>query len=118
MAAPVSIETDKEIMLVLATAGVVVPAMSRVKVSPVVGFLVTGIVMGPHGLSRLAGDVPFLDAITVSDILEFPAFAELGIMLLMFLIGIELSFNRLMTMRRLIFGLGGLQVAGSITAIG
>lgn len=117
MAAPVNVATYKEIMLVLATAGVVVPGMSRLKISPVVGFLLAGIVMGPHGLSRFAETLPLVDVFTISDSSEFPAMAELGILLLMFLIGIELSFNRLMTMRKLIFGFGGLQVVGSMVLL-
>ena len=117
MAAPVNIAAYKEIILVLGTAGVVVPVMSRLKISPVVGFLLAGIIMGPYGLSRLSGQFPLIEYVTISDSSEFPAFAELGILLLMFLIGIELSFNRLMTMRRLIFGFGGLQVLGSMAII-
>ena len=53
MAAPVNIAAYKEIILVLGTAGVVGPVMSRLKISPVVGFLLAGIIMGPFGLSRL-----------------------------------------------------------------
>ncbi len=117
MAAPVNIAAYKEIILVLGTAGVVVPVMSRLKISPVVGFLLAGIIMGPYGLSRLSGQFPLIEYVTISDSSEFPAFAELGILLLMFLIGIELSFNRLITMRRLIFGFGSLQVLGSMAII-
>lgn len=47
MAAPVNVAAYKEIILVLATAGLVVPGMSRLKISPVVGFLLAGIIMGP-----------------------------------------------------------------------
>ena len=86
MAAPVNIAAYKEIILVLGTAGVVVPVMSRLKISPVVGFLLAGIIMGPYGLSRLSGQFPLIEYVTISDSSEFPAFAELGILLLMFLI--------------------------------
>ncbi len=117
MALPVNISTYKEIILVLATAGALVPSLSRLKISPVVGFLVMGVVMGPYGLSRFADHIPYVDYITISDHSDFPALAELGILLLMFLIGIELSFNRLVTMRKMIFGYGALQVIGSMALI-
>ena len=117
MASPVNINAYKEIILVLGTAGVVVPVMTRLKISPVVGFLLAGIVMGPYGLSRFSNTIPFFEYITISDSSDFPTLAELGILFLMFLIGIELSFNRLNTMRKLIFGYGALQVIGSAAVI-
>ena len=117
MATAVNVSTYKEVILVLATAGALVPGLRRIKISPVVGFLVTGAIMGPYGLSRLAAHIPYVDYVTISDKSDFPALAELGILLLMFLIGIELSFNRLMTMRKAIFGYGGLQVIGSMALL-
>lgn len=117
MAAPVNIATYKEIVLVLGTAGLIVPALNRLKISPVVGFLLAGVLMGPYGLARFADTVPLIEMITISDKSDFPALSELGILLLMFLIGIELSFNRIKTMRKLIFGFGGTQIIGSLVLI-
>ena len=117
MAAPVNIATYKEIILVLGTAGIVVPGLNRLKISPVVGFLLAGILMGPYGLAQFAGSIPFIELITITDQSDFPALSELGILLLMFLIGIELSFNRIKTMRKLIFGFGGTQILGSVILI-
>jgi CPA2 family monovalent cation:H+ antiporter-2 len=117
MAAPVNIATYKEIILVMGTAGLIVPALNRIKISPVVGFLLAGVLMGPYGLARFADTIPFIDLITISDSSDFPALSELGILLLMFLIGIELSFNRIKTMRKLIFGFGGTQIIGSLIII-
>jgi hypothetical protein len=50
-------ENYKELLLFLATAGVIVPLFGRLKVSPVFGFLAAGIVLGPFGLGALAKDV-------------------------------------------------------------
>src|SRR5690606_9935029 len=54
--------------------------------------------------------VPFLYWITVTDAKNVAGIAELGVVFLLFLIGLELSYGRLLTMRRMVFGLGSLQV--------
>ena len=108
----------REAMIVLATAAVLVPLGQRFKLNPILGFLIAGAVLGPHGLGALSGYVPALHWITISQEKGLGAIAELGVVFLLFLIGLELSFKRLITMRRLVFGLGTLQVATSATAIG
>jgi CPA2 family monovalent cation:H+ antiporter-2 len=108
----------REAMIVLATAAVLVPLGQRFKLSPILGFLVAGAVLGPKGLGALSGYVPALEWITVSQEKGLGAIAELGVVFLLFIIGLELSFKRLITMRRLVFGLGTLQVAISAVAIG
>lgn len=114
-------ETDlavyKDVLLVLGTAGVVVPLMTRIKVSPVLAFLIAGAVLSPKGLGLLSTSIPAMSWLTVSSPEQVAKFAELGVVFLLFLIGLELSFERLMTMRRLVFGLGALQVILSATAI-
>jgi CPA2 family monovalent cation:H+ antiporter-2 len=114
-------ETDlavyKDVLLVLGTAGVVVPLMSRLKVSPVLAFLLAGAVLSPQGLGLLREYAAPFGWLTVSSPEQVAKFAELGVVFLLFLIGLELSFERLMTMRRLVFGLGALQVILSATAI-
>ena len=65
---------------------------------------------GPLGLGSFIKSFPFLYWLTVSDAENVAAIAELGVVFLLFMVGLELSFNRLMTMRRLVFGMGGLQV--------
>jgi monovalent cation:H+ antiporter-2, CPA2 family len=117
MAAPVDLTTYKDALLVLGTAGVIVPLMVRFKISPVLAFLLAGAVLSPKGLGVLAERWPFLDWITVSSPDRVGHIAELGVVFLLFLIGLELSFERLVTMRRLVFGLGGLQVLISSTLI-
>ena len=108
----------REAMIVLATAAVLVPLGQRFKLSPILGFLIAGAVLGPHGLGALSGYLPALHWITISQEKDLGAIAELGVVFLLFLIGLELSFKRLITMRRLVFGLGTLQVAASATVIG
>lgn len=108
----------REAMIVLVTAAVLVPLGQRFRLSPILGFLIAGAVLGPHGLGALKGYLPPLQWITVSEDKGLGAIAELGIVFLLFIIGLELSFKRLLTMRRLVFGLGTLQVSISAVIIG
>ncbi len=108
----------REAMIILATAAVLVPIGQRFKLSPILGFLIAGAVLGPHGLGALKGIIPPLEWVTVSEERGLGAMAELGVVFLLFLIGLELSFKRLLTMRRPVFGLGTLQVSLSAVIIG
>ena len=103
----------KDLVLFLATAGIVVPLFKRLKLSPVLGFLGAGVLLGPYGLGRLAGAGALAGAVTVSKPDEVAQLAEFGVVFLLFMIGLELSWERLRLMRRLVFGLGALQVAWS-----
>jgi CPA2 family monovalent cation:H+ antiporter-2 len=94
----------------LATAGVVVPLFKRLKVSPVLGFLAAGVALGPQALGRLVPAYPWLDYFTVTQPAQIADLAELGVVFLLFMIGLELSWERLRLMRRMVFGLGALQV--------
>lgn len=107
----------KDLVLFLATAGVVVPLFRRWRISPILGFLGAGVVLGPFGLGSLSGTVGWLDYFTVENPEEIAQLAELGVVFLMFTIGLELSWERLRLMRRYVFGLGAAQVALSIAAI-
>jgi Kef-type K+ transport system membrane component KefB len=100
----------KDILIVLATAGIIVPLLLRAGFSSILGFLIAGIVLGPHLLGQLANQVPALSALTIADPESVASLAELGVVFLLFLIGLELSYERLKTMRKLVFGFGGLQV--------
>jgi CPA2 family monovalent cation:H+ antiporter-2 len=97
-------------LVFLGTAGVVVPIVRRWGWSPILGYLGAGAVVGPLGLGSLSDTVPALSWFTISDSGSVGGIAELGIVFLLFLIGLELTFHRLSTMRRLVVGLGGLQV--------
>ena len=97
-------------LVVLGTAGVVVPMVRRWGLSPVLGYLGAGAILGPLGLGSISNVFPALSWFTISDAQNVAGIAELGIVFLLFLIGLELSFPRLSTMRRLVIGLGGSQV--------
>src|SRR4051812_47544184 len=100
----------KDVVLFLATAGVVVPLFRRWKISPILGFLGAGVLLGPFGLGRLAHEVSWLSAFTIDNPAEVSQLAEFGVVFLLFMIGLELSWERLRALRRYVFGLGALQV--------
>ena len=108
----------REMIIFLIAAGVMVPLFHRFRVSPVLGYLVVGGIIGPFGLGLLADDFPILSQVVISDIAGVQALAELGIVFLLFTIGLELSLERLWAMRRLVFGLGSLQVLVTGAIIG
>lgn len=97
-------------LVILGAAGVIIPAFARIRISPVIGFILVGAAVGPVGLGALAGDHPWLSAITITDSERIDPFAEIGILMLLFGIGLELSFRRLWAMRRKVIGLGGAQM--------
>jgi CPA2 family monovalent cation:H+ antiporter-2 len=117
MAGPSEIFVFKDALIVLGTAAVVAPVVHRLKVSPVLGFLVVGAALGPHGLGRLADFSRAIDWVTVTGERQIAFIADLGIVFLLFFIGLELSMRRLITMRRLVFGLGGAQTLLTTLAI-
>ncbi|WP_420477916.1 cation:proton antiporter [Brevundimonas sp. FT23028] len=100
----------KDLLVFLAAAGVVVPLFNRLKISPVLGFLAAGVFLGPDGLARFSDTVPWLGWLTISDASQLRSLSELGVAFLLFMIGLELSWERLKAMRRLVFGLGLSQV--------
>src|SRR5712691_7915145 len=110
MASTINVAAYSDALVVLGTAGIVVPIVSRLGFSPVLGYLAAGALLGPFGLGSLIQSFPALFWFTVSNAEDVAGIAELGVVFLLFLIGLELSLHRLMTMRRLVFGLGGLQV--------
>src|SRR5258708_5590680 len=112
---PVGGYTD--LVLFLATAGIVAPLFKRLRVSPILGFLAAGVALGPYGLGGLAKAYPWLAAFSVSRPAEIAQTAALGVVFLLFTIGLELSWDRLRQMWRLVFGLGGLQVALTTAAL-
>ncbi|HEX8233946.1 MAG TPA: cation:proton antiporter [Caulobacteraceae bacterium] len=111
MAAELQPQTYSNVTAFLATAGIVVPLFKRLRISPVLGFLGAGVALGPYGLGSLVPQAPFLDYVTVTRPEQIAELAEFGVIFLLFMIGIELSWERLRLMRRLVFGLGGIQVA-------
>lgn len=118
LAATVDPSVYKDAAVVLATAGVIVPFAKSFKINSVVAFMACGALLGPFGLGGLVSSVPLLSTITVSSPEALAGPAELGVAFLLFVIGLELSFERLKTMRRLVFGLGLGQIVLSAAAIG
>ena len=101
----------KDVVLFLATAGVVVPLFRRWRLSPILGFLGAGVVLGPSGLGALSHEWRWLGALTIDNPAEVAQLAEFGVVFLLFMIGLELSWERLRSLRRYVFGMGALQVA-------
>lgn len=87
-----------DIVILLVAAVVAVPIFRAVGFGAVPGFLVAGVLVGPSGLAL------------IDNVTEISRLSELGVVLLLFIIGIELKPSRLWLMRRLVFGLGTLQV--------
>jgi monovalent cation:H+ antiporter-2, CPA2 family len=105
----------KDMVLVLGAAGLVIPAFAALRISPVIGFILIGVAAGPFGLGQLPG----LGWLQLSNPEALAAPAELGVALLLFALGLELSLDRIRTMRSQIFGLGSQQMlicAGAMVA--
>jgi len=104
-------------LTILGAAGIVIPAFARLKVSPVIGFIIVGIIAGPYALGALARAHPWLHAVSISDPAAIEPFAELGIILLLFSAGLHISFRRLRTMGKTVFGLGSAELLGCAVLI-
>jgi CPA2 family monovalent cation:H+ antiporter-2 len=117
LAATIDIPAYQDALVVLGTAGVVVPMVRRWGINPVLGYLGAGALLGPFALGSLQATLPIVNWITIHDARNLSLIAELGVVFLLFLIGLELSYERLMTMRRLVLGLGSLQVVVTGAAI-
>ena len=117
MAGVIDIAAFKEPVIILTAAAIVVPLFHRFKISPVLGFILCGVILGPSGLGGLATSAPWLNTFTIQDRDSIATMAELGIVFLMFAIGLELSLERLNMMRRTVFGLGSAQMTLSTLVI-
>eukprot|EP00189_Rhodosorus_marinus_P001729 CAMPEP_0113969026 /NCGR_PEP_ID=MMETSP0011_2-20120614/9960_1 /TAXON_ID=101924 /ORGANISM="Rhodosorus marinus" /LENGTH=683 /DNA_ID=CAMNT_0000982381 /DNA_START=267 /DNA_END=2318 /DNA_ORIENTATION=+ /assembly_acc=CAM_ASM_000156 len=95
----------KETLELLIASAVVVPLFKRFNLSPVLGFLAAGVALGPHGL-RL-----------VTELDDIAQIADIGVLFLLFEMGLELSIDRLKKLRVYAFGLGTLQMALTSTAL-
>ena len=118
MASPLLSSGFSDALVILGAAGLVIPAFARAKISPVIGFILVGLLVGPFGLGALVKSYPWLYHITISDPHAIEPFAEFGIVLLLFSIGLELSFKRLWSMRQLVFGTGAAQLIASGIILG
>lgn len=103
----------QSVLVLLAAAVLVVVVFRSLKLPPLLGYLIVGVLIGPHALGW------------VTSTEEVRNLAEIGVVFLMFSIGLEFSLSRLVTMRRIVFGLGAAQVLvtlllvlGVATAVG
>jgi CPA2 family monovalent cation:H+ antiporter-2 len=108
----------REVLIFLVASAVVVPLFHRLRASPVLGYLIVGGLIGPYGLGLLADDLGWLSHVVITDVEAIQPLAKFGVIFLLFSIGLELSFERLWSMRHLVFGLGTLQVVVSALVIG
>lgn len=108
----------KDAIVFLVAAGIIVPLFHRARMGAVIGFVLVGVAVGPFGLGRLAPQHPWINWITIEKPAQAEPFAELGVIFLLFLLGLEMSFERLWTLRRYVFGVGAAQVAISALALG
>jgi len=118
MAGPVDGGAYREALIVLGTAGVVIPAFHRLKINPILGFLIAGALIGPNVLGPLVDSFPWLSYLVLGDTAEISQLAELGVVFLLFMVAIELSFERMLALRRLVLGFGTIQILASAAAIG
>ncbi len=99
----------KDALVFFVAAGLVVPVLRAVKLPAVVGFILAGIALGPSGFSAFSDQIPILEYVTISDPAAAAPLAELGVLFLLFLLGLELSFQKLWALKRTVFGAGTFQ---------
>ena len=100
------LEFLKSLVVIFGTSAFVILVLHRIKIPSIVGFLIAGALVGPYGL-RLVTDVHAIEML-----------AEIGVILLLFTIGIEFSMTKLMRIKKAVIGGGGLQVLLTIGAAG
>lgn len=98
----------KSLVAILGVSAIVVFILGRLRVSSVVGFLIAGVILGPHGFGL------------IKDVHNVEVLAEIGIILLMFTIGLEFSLKNLLQLRHAVFGGGLFQIlltTGAVTIL-
>jgi CPA2 family monovalent cation:H+ antiporter-2 len=104
--------------LFLVLAAIIIPILRYLKIPVALGYLLAGIALGPYGLGVMIEHFPTLEALSIKDDKTLKILAEIGIVLLLFVIGLELTPRKLWQMRNLVFGLGGTQVAVTALLVG
>jgi len=107
----------KDALVFLLAAGLVVPALRALKLPAVVGFILAGIALGPWGLGALSDTWAPLGFFTIAEPEAAQPFAELGVLFLLFLLGLELSVEQLWSLRRIVFGAGIVQAGVSASVL-
>ncbi|MHB8854393.1 MAG: cation:proton antiporter domain-containing protein [Ignavibacteriaceae bacterium] len=93
----------KDIVIILLVSLPIIYLFKKINIPSILGFLVAGLIIGPYGFKLIA------------DIQNIKAMAEVGVMLLLFTIGLEVSLTRLVKMKKMLFYAGGLQIVITIT---
>jgi CPA2 family monovalent cation:H+ antiporter-2 len=101
----------KDALVFLMAAGLVVPLLNKLKIPTVTGFILTGVMLGVSGIGLYAESFPLIDYFTISDPDRVAPFAELGVLFLLFLLGLEMSVEKLWALRRIVLGAGLVQVS-------
>jgi len=115
--AGIDITAYSDALVVLGTAGILIPIFRKWGLSPVLGYLAAGAVLGPFGLGSFTRSFHPLYWFTITNASNVSGIAELGIVFLLFVVGLELSLQQLAQMRKLVGGLGSLQVLLSTALI-
>jgi monovalent cation:H+ antiporter-2, CPA2 family len=118
MALELAHEGLSDALVILGAAGIVIPAFARFRITPIIGFLLVGVLVGPMALGSLASEYPWLSWVSISDTEDIRVIGDYGVILLLFSIGLELSLRRLWRMRRQVFGLGAAEMLGCGLVIG
>ena len=117
MASPQETILVKDALVFLFAAGIIVPLFKKLHLPLVVGFVIAGLGLGPYGLASFINEAPWLSHITISDPKAAHTFAELGVLFLLFKLGLDFSFEKLWQLRHLVFGAGALQASLSAVFI-
>ncbi len=104
--------------LFLLLAAIIIPILRYAKIPTALGYLLAGIALGPYGFGIMIEHFPVLEQVSIKDDQTLTILAEIGIVLLLFVIGLELTPRKLWQMRNLVFGLGGAQVIITALVVG
>jgi len=107
----------KDMLVFLIAAGMLVPAMRWLKIPTVIAFMLAGVALGPFALGHFAEEFPILTFFSITEPEAALPFAELGVLFLLFLLGVEFSFQRLWALRKVVLGAGGTQTLLSAAVI-
>lgn len=108
----------REGIVFLGVAGLLIPLLQRLHVNQIFGFLIAGALLGPFGVTSFVYEQPLLAWIAFPSREDVAGLAELGVIFLMFSIGLEMSLARLASMRHWVFGAGSAQLLLTAAAIG
>jgi len=100
-----AIEFLKSLLIIFGISAIAIYILGRLKIPSIVGFLIAGVILGPYGLGL------------IKNVHEVEIFAEIGVILLMFTIGLEFSIKDLMVLRNQVFGAGLIQVVLTIVIV-